>query len=393
MTAPALQARHPDELGYIRTVSSWGRHERGVDGFDPGARIFGLDYALRHPTDARSEYVWNLVLAPNRHLLAGIVERSNRQDFSGVHREDLQSPVGQSVTEIAWLPGPDGTLHRPDELSLKDLPERYKRDDVLARALGMQQPVVEEASKQLGLRPELLRGLSAHPDLVSKLEQDLAALSRGGGVDGSDEEFVQEPDVGDIGILDFGMELSNAFGRPGRPLRHSGEVAVGGVSGDVNNPERRRARVRETLEDDKGLEPSADQRFRRVPRRVWESKDGAVRHFLLEQYDGHCQVCSATFAKRDGTPYFEGIYLVSRVHARWVDRPGNVLCLCASCSAKFLHGPVEADDILDQVRSWRTRLEGGDNSFLRLRLCGNDVVLTFAEKHLLDLQEMVASGP
>ena len=163
------------------------------------------------------------------------------------------------------------------------------------------------------------------------------------------------------------------------------------MSGDVSNPERRRERVRETLEDDKGLEPSVDQRFQHVSRRVWEAKDSAVRHFLLEQYDGHCQVCSATFGKRDGTPYFEGVYLVSRVHGRWVDRPGNVLCLCASCSARFLHGPVEADDILDQVRSWRTRLEGGDTSFLRLRLCGDDVVLTFAEKHLLDLQEMVAS--
>ena len=391
LTAPARQVRDPDELGYIRTVSGWGQHERGVDGFDPGARIFGLDYALRHPTDARSEYVWNFVLAPNRQLLAGIVEKSKRKDFSGVSRKDLRSPVGQAATEVAWLPGPDGTFHRPDELLLKDLPDRYKRDDVLARALGMEQPVVEELCKQLGLPPEVLRGLRAHPDLVTKLQQELAALSRGGGVDGSDEEFVQEPGIDDVEILDFATELSNAFARPGRPRRHNGEVAAGRVSGDVSNPERRRERVRETLEDDKGLEPSVDQRFQHVSRRVWEAKDSAVRHFLLEQYDGHCQVCSATFGKRDGTPYFEGVYLVSRVHGRWVDRPGNVLCLCASCSARFLHGPVEADDILDQVRSWRTRLEGGDTSFLRLRLCGDDVVLTFAEKHLLDLQEMVAS--
>lgn len=39
----------------------------------------------------------------------------------------------------------------------------------------------------------------------------------------------------------------------------------------------------------------------------------------------------ATFPKRDGQPYFEGIYLVSRTSARWLDQPANVLCLRDVC--------------------------------------------------------------
>jgi hypothetical protein len=38
----------------------------------------------------------------------------------------------------------------------------------------MIQPVVAEAARQLGLPPGLLRGLSAHPDLVAMVERELA---------------------------------------------------------------------------------------------------------------------------------------------------------------------------------------------------------------------------
>ena len=81
------------------------------------------------------------------------------------------SAAGAAAAAAAWLPGPDGAFHRPAELQLDDLPPEYLRDDALAAALGMIQPVVAEASRQLGLPPGLLRGLSAHPDLVAMVER------------------------------------------------------------------------------------------------------------------------------------------------------------------------------------------------------------------------------
>src|SRR5581483_6994583 len=71
----AVRARTPNELGYVMIAAEFGRNERGVDSFDPGAEIDGLEFALRHPGHARSEYVWNVLLAPNRRLVAGVVER------------------------------------------------------------------------------------------------------------------------------------------------------------------------------------------------------------------------------------------------------------------------------------------------------------------------------
>jgi hypothetical protein len=170
-----VHARTPDQLGYVRITAEFGRNERGLDGFDPDAEIDGLDFALRHPSHARSEYVWNVLLAPNRRLVAGVVERSVLQSFSDASLEDAGSAIAVAAEREAWLPGRDGTFRRPAELSVDDLPPTYTRDEGLAQALHMLRPVVAEAARQLAIPAEVLWGLSAHPDLVAMVERELAA--------------------------------------------------------------------------------------------------------------------------------------------------------------------------------------------------------------------------
>jgi hypothetical protein len=168
-------ARDADELGYVSIADEFARHERGVAGFDPSAAIDGLDYALRNPNHARSEFVWNALLVPSRHLIAGVVETSHRMAFADARRENRLSPIGEIARDAAWLPAADGTFRRPADLDMADLPPSYERDDVLARALAMTRPVLEEASRQLGLPADFLRRLSRHPDLVASIEQELKA--------------------------------------------------------------------------------------------------------------------------------------------------------------------------------------------------------------------------
>jgi len=177
-TMPA-RFRPPGPDGHVLVAMEFARNERGLHGFDPEASIEGLSFALEHPDHRRSEYVWNDLLVPNRNLLAGTVERSARLGFADAAREEVRSAIGQAAAAAAWLPGPDGTFRRPDELQLEDLPPAFKRDDQVAAALGMIAPVVAEASRQLGLPPGLLRGLAAHPDLVALVERELAAREAG----------------------------------------------------------------------------------------------------------------------------------------------------------------------------------------------------------------------
>ena len=178
--AVEVRTRTPNQLGYVIITVDFGRNERGLGGFDPDAEIDGLDFALRHPSHARSEYVWNVLLAPNRRLVAGVVERSVLASFGDSTQENARSAIAAVAEREAWLPGRDGTFRRPAELSLDDLPPTYAREEGLAHALNMLQPVVTEAARQLGIPPEVLWGLSEHPDLVAMVERELARRAADG---------------------------------------------------------------------------------------------------------------------------------------------------------------------------------------------------------------------
>ena len=155
-------------------------------------------------------------------------------------------------------------------------------------------------------------------------------------------------------------------------------------------PTKRREETGKKIEEDIDNEPSSWTRFKRIPVKKWERKNNDVKTFLREQYGGKCQICEYTFIKKNGEPYFEGLYLVSRTKAAWIDRSGNVLCLCANCCAKLEHGQVEADNILERINEFKCTNEGGDgNAIINLKLCNEDVKLKFSERHMLDLQELI----
>jgi hypothetical protein len=398
---PVIRAQKAAMHGYVRIAYTPGHHERGLDRFDPNADIEGLKFALHHPTAARSEYIWNELLSPSSHLVRGVVERSGRMDFSYCEREELLSPVGVLATDFAWLPGPDGEVHRPEEVTLNDLPAGFKRDEALAAALGMAEPFVEEASRQLGVPTDVLRGLSEHPDLVAMLQRELAErirIKREAAAVEAHQDTVDEaigepadaPIEGDV--VDYAAELAEVFDQHAKRPQKAALLDDPRSEGRISNPDRRRERVQESIQDDRTAEPETTDRTRQVTRQVWEGKDESVRAFLFEQYAGFCQICDDTFPQKDGTPYFEGLHLVSRTKGRWIDRPGNVICVCPTCRAKFQYGSVVAPDLLNQVAAWRTRREGGLGTSLAIELCGLRVQIHFTEKHLLDLQEILKSA-
>jgi hypothetical protein len=176
-----LDARAADELGHVAIAAEFARHERGLAGFDPAAHFDGLEYALAHPTASRSEFVWNGLLLPYKYLIVGVVESSPRQGFADAKREKLRSRIGELVTAAAWLPAADGSFRPPAEVDLADLPATFGRDEGLAHALGMTDPVIDEANRQLGFPPDFLRRLAAHPDLVDLVERELRGRESGAG--------------------------------------------------------------------------------------------------------------------------------------------------------------------------------------------------------------------
>ncbi len=382
-SSPRVSSRPANRKGYVVIRSDWGKHSRGLDRFDPDARIEGLRRALEHPRVERSRYVWNELLRANKHLISGTVQESSRQSFDEPRSEEKRSEIGVIAASLQWIPSPEGGWVRPDQLRPDQLPPGFEPDSRLEEALGMVDPGLELIAATFGLSREEIDVAREHPAEVRQFLGELSAENR------SRAEAADPVPWHSSADLEFAETLEPVFDRSST---HGAELRSILANGVVSNPQFRRERLGEEIAETRSSEPSTDARFETRPRKVWEPKDPSTRFFLKEQYGGHCQVCRATFPKRNGEPYFEAVALVSRTEARWIDRPGNYLCLCATCTAKFQFGAVVAENVAGQIRSWQPAVEGGGEPRLAIRLCGADVQLAFTEKHFLELQELFFSG-
>ncbi len=372
--------------GHVIVADYHGWHVRGRNGFDPTCDIDGLEHALQHPTFEKARYVWNSLLGANFRHVRGVVETSTRKSYEGSTSEERLSEMGSLVADRAWLPDRQGEFKKPEDLALTDLPEGFERNEMLATALQMRTSEEAALASKLGIDPEDLDFLRRNRQEFEQWKEEVK--KRRSQSDGRTEEADEDDEQ--VEGIDFGAELETKFEQGGSSDLDEPPLPPR----PVVSPDTRRGRTQEHIEEEKRHEPAPEQRFSRVPRRVWEGKNQQVRAFLFQQYAGKCQICSYTFPKRNGEPYFEGLYLVSSTRAKWIDRPGNVLCLCATCCAKFQHGAVEADNILEQVDNFRARNENGDGKpVLRIRLSGESVEIRFTEQHMIDLQEMVRSRP
>jgi hypothetical protein len=386
-----IRRRDPDWRGYVTVRSQYGWHKRGLHRFDPDLEIDGLEHALKHPTLERSLLVWDLISSLDAPI-RGEVETCQRKDYSDSWTGTYASRVADVLAEHQWLLDLDGNWRWPEEVTLDDLDPSYPRDEVVARRLQMRptvsREVADEVADLLKIDGDDLDLLRRRPELLQRALAEALELERGAGVDeGGDDDENQDEDDSDNESIDVDGAIFEAFNREGEA-----EVEEFVGDGAAANPARRQERSAEALSRSKEAEPSRGARFNFISQKVWESKDPAVRAYLLETYGGRCQICQATFPRRDGQPFFEARYIVSRVARRWLDTPGNSLCLCPTCLAKTLHGSSKAVDILDELRE----LAGDaanlpDGATVSFELCGEPVSIRFAQRHLIDLWALLAA--
>ena len=189
--------------------------------------------------------------------------------------------------------------------------------------------------------------------------------------------------------LDYAQALRDETSRPG----DSSLAERPPSPGPLSDPDRRRDRVATATADARQNEPEPSERLRTVARIRWEPKNADVREFLRQQYGGHCQICGYTFPKRDGQPYFEGVYLVSYTEGRWIDTPGNALCLCANCSAKWEHGSRKAKEFPEQVLALDPEQDSQEDQLsVAVELCGQQRAIRFTGRHVIEVQSLIRSS-
>jgi hypothetical protein len=268
----------------------------------------------------------------------------------------------------AWIPTKDGDIRMPSEIAFEEAAPELETCAVLVERLKFKTPELDALARQTGLDAATLQIVLSHP---KELAQFVGVIRQ------REQQTVQDEAKNDPSVVP--VKFAERFRVPEKT-----EAEADNTDDDVASdgpPD-----LGEPLKVQMELEPPIAARFERILRKDWEKRPSKVREFLLHEYGGKCQVCQDTFLKRDQSPYFEAMYIVSRTIARWVEGPGNVFCLCATCCAKFRFGTVEAEDILEQIR--RCKVIDGFAE-LKTMLCKEEATIRLTAAHLNELRELL----
>ena len=367
----------------------WGARETDR-GSDVDYYIPDLNKLLKLRKRTINLLIWNTVSKSDPKVFKAVYYPNRQYE----HRKSIhKSSLVLELTDIEWIPDKRGRLCKPCDLTKEQLHRDFKDDNgngwLDEIGFGEQ---AKKASEEYKRREQQASSLNIPLEVVSYLdglseeerEKECKELVRQFKHKEASRKHAQRMQQES---LPYDKALSEAFLAPGKsPL--NGSMGGGGVS---PNPSRRRKNTQKDIAASIENGGESGERFSFGLRKKWNGKNDQVRVDFIEWYGGQCQICKKTFTQRNGTPYFEGLYLVSHTIAEWIDRVGNVLCLCPWHSAMFQFGPKEVEEnIIQQVMQLKVEAEGGDgHPIIRMKLCGELVEIEFAEKHLIDLQEMV----
>ena len=149
-------------------------YRRGLNGFDPDIQVDGLEHALMNPSVAKSKIIWKHIVRPYSHCIKGKVLRSSRRDFSAnakiFEANKKTSDFGRLLMKNAWLPDSNGNMHKPSELTFKDLPEEFVCDEWLGDQLGIQKNAVAELAEETGIPVEVIEELRQNPERYAQFK-------------------------------------------------------------------------------------------------------------------------------------------------------------------------------------------------------------------------------
>jgi hypothetical protein len=318
-----------------------GLHERGLSGFDPDINVDGIEYAVAHPTEKRSLFIWTKIAIEYSTCIQGVVEKSKRKTYEDSKKENEISEFGRLLIGSAWLPGPDGKFHKASDLTLDELPESFSRDKSLADQLGMKKNVIGKLAEEAGVPAEDIELLKQYPKEFQEWKAAITARK-------------EEP----------------AFPK---------STAV--------NHDRREERLLKQLAEASEKKYEKNKVSVRITRGTVDPALGLRNRYTNETGQMVCQICKKEmpFRKRDGEYYFEAVEALSINHFT-KEHEAQFLALCPLCAAMYKEF-VKQDE--DAMEIFKNALMNSDKPELSLQLGDLNTSVRFVESHWLDIRTIL----
>ena len=356
--AVKIQRKKADSQGYVPIVSKHGRHERGLEEFDPHIQVDGLNHALNNPTPEKSAFIWNHIAIPNADCIKGVVEQSNRKDYSNSSQEEIISRFfGRLLIDTKWLPDSDGNMHRPSEITLDALPDSIKKDEPLARKLGMpisKARIIDIVAPEIGVSSDILnRIIDAPPEIIEQIESLLQYTP--------ESTFIAPTTPQDAFF-------------PANP---------------VSNPERREKHILSELKNAPDKEYVEKVRSVRTTRDIIDPKTWLREQYTNDDNQMVCQMCQEEmpFKYGVGTYYFEAVEMLKGHFTK--EYEAQFLALCPECSPKYKAFIKQVPEAMDTLRQQLIDSDQLGDFEIPLKLGDSDTSLRFVERHWLDMKTIL----
>lgn len=162
-----------------------------LDGLD----LF-LDDLFRLPSDKVSDsaqVLWDFLLAYAPASLSACekvpscFQGAYTYQRYGDHTRNFDAQFLNELREKPWLPDQNGSLHKPSVISITDLPDAFRRSEVLGSALKMIRPEATALAQKLGIEPSTIE-LLQDPEKVEQFKKWAAQQGHAAELTGSKGE-------------------------------------------------------------------------------------------------------------------------------------------------------------------------------------------------------------
>ena len=334
---------------FMRLRSDWGDHMRGYDGFDPQTTVEGLDHALANITRPKAAYIWNELLPPIIRFLHGRYQKATHQNYDNAKTHEEDSVAGKLLKSHAWIPVRNGRFKKPAESTLVDMDGVLKRNEDLAKILGIRPDPTSLAEETPENAKNLVTKAGFPPEVAN-----LLIKFKG--------QFTPER------IISLLVDPESQPQFPEQP---------------VPNKSRRIARVHERV---KKADPKT---YHRKVRSIRTSKPQTPQDiWLREMYTNLedttvCQICCKAMPfklPQTGEYYFEAVQIADHFS---IEEHCLYLALCPLCAAKY---KIFVKGNEDKPNEFIRAIKEAGKLVVSVGINDHVCTVRFVERHLLDVK-------